>query len=359
MVRRFAFALLVGLVAAAPAHAVSSAGGAIAVDKAIEGFVRPVYVELEAKADAAVAAVSALCQAPSQAGLDAARDAFSGLVEAWSEAEIVRFGPIAEENRLERMLFWPDRKGIGLKQVQAALAAKDPAAADATALAGKSVAVQGLGALEYILFGTESDRLAASGDGYRCAFGAAVAGNVDAMARAVNAAWTRPDGFAAQWSAPNPDNALYRNGSESLTELVEVFIDGLETIRDVRLNGFLGASADADKPKQAIWWRSGNTQASLAAGLRGMDRLLTASGLADILPQDDGWIADSMHVQLLNGIDAVQAAFGPINEALADPDRRARLEHLRLVTTSLSNLAGTRLTGAFGLSAGFSSLDGD
>ena len=99
-------------------------------------------------------AEQALCAAPSQQALDAARQSFGETVDAWSAIEIIRFGPVTEENRLERMLFWPDRKGTGLKQVQAALAAKDATATDAGSLASKSVAMQGLGALEFVLFGT-------------------------------------------------------------------------------------------------------------------------------------------------------------------------------------------------------------
>jgi uncharacterized protein len=48
---------------------------------------------------------------------------------------------VVEENRLERILFFPDRKGTGLKQVQATLAASDETATDVAALSGKSVAM--------------------------------------------------------------------------------------------------------------------------------------------------------------------------------------------------------------------------
>ena len=102
--------------------------------------------------------------------------AFRPTTDAWSYAEIIRFGPITEQNRLERMLFWPDRKGIGLKQVQATLAAKDATAADPAQLPAKSVAMQGLGALEFVLFGTGAEALATAGDPYRCRYGAAIAG---------------------------------------------------------------------------------------------------------------------------------------------------------------------------------------
>ena len=98
------------------------------------------------------------------------------------------------------MLFWPDRKGIGLKQVQAALADKDATAADPATLAGKSVAMQGLGALEFVLFGTGAETLAATGDAYRCAYGAAIAGNLETIAAELDDAWQAPDGFAALWA---------------------------------------------------------------------------------------------------------------------------------------------------------------
>jgi predicted lipoprotein len=273
--------------------------------------------------------------------------------------EIITFGPISEENRLERMLFWPDRKGIGLKQVQAVLSGHDRADTDAAQLAGKSVGMQGLGALEYALFGTGAETLAGKDDPYRCAFGATVAGNIEKMAADVSAAWDRKEGFAALWEHPGPDNPLYRDGSEAVTELVGVFINGLEQVRDVRLKGFFGATSGGDKPKQAIWWRSAKTGDSLAGNLEGMDDLFQASHLGAALPDDTRWIGESVHIQLTNGIADAKAFSGPVDEALADPVRRGRLEHFSLVTSSLSSLIGTRMTAAFGLTAGFSSLDGD
>jgi predicted lipoprotein len=352
-----AFALLPILLAAAPAVAAVQASQVIS--RAADGFVRPAYAALHERASAAAKAVTALCGAPSQSHLDAARENFSGLVDAWSTVEIIRFGPITEDNRLERMLFWPDRKSIGLKQVQAALAERDPTAADPVKLAKKSVAMQGLGALEFVLHGTGAGELAGPDGAYRCAYGAAITKNIEMIAADVDAAWRKPDGFAALWTRPSAKNPLYRDEKEALTELLGVLIDGLEMVRDMRLRGFLGAAADDDRPKQAIFWRSRQTADSLAANLAGMDRLFQASRLGDALPADSRWMAESIHIQLANGAADARSVSGPIDEALADPASRTRLEHLAVVTTSLSGLVGTRLSAEFGLTAGFSSLDGD
>ena len=352
-----AIALPLVLLGAWPATAEVKASDVI--QRAVDGFVRPAYASLHDHAASLTRAMQTLCKAPSQEDLDAARTEFSTTMEAWSSAEIIRFGPIAENNRLERMLFWPDRKSIGLKQVQVALSDRDPTATDATQLAGKSVAMQGLGALEFVLFGDGAEKLAGKDEPYRCAYGAAVAGNVETIAADVSAAWNKPDGFAALWADPGPRNPLYRDGTEAVTELVGVFINELEMVRDVRLKGFFGANPGADKPKQAVYWRSQNTTASLAGNLSGVDALFQASQIGDALPPDTRWIAETIHIQLVNGIATAKAVEGPIEKALAAPEQREKLEHFTLITSSLSTLFGTRLTTEFGLTAGFSSLDGD
>ncbi|TGQ65037.1 MAG: peptidase M75, Imelysin [Mesorhizobium sp.] len=359
MLKRRALVLVLplALLAVSPASAAVKASDVI--QRAIDGFVRPAYASLHRHAEVLTRSMHKLCTAPSPDELDAARAAFSATVDAWSSVEIIGFGPIKENNRLERMLYWPDRKSIGLKQVQAALAAKDPTATDPAQLAGKSVAMQGLGALEYVLYGDGADTLAGKDEPYRCAYGAAVAGNIETMAGDVADAWSKPDGFASLWANPGPQNALYRDGNEAVTELVGVFINEMEMARDVRLKGFLGAKPDADKPKQAIYWRSQNTTNSLAGNLAGVDALFQASQLGDALPEDARWIAESIHIQLVNGVATAKSVQGPINKALADPALREKLEHFRLITSSLSTLLGTRLTAEFGLTAGFSSLDGD
>jgi len=144
-----------------------------------------------------------------------------------------------------------------------------------------------------------------------------------------------------------------------VTALLEVFVNGLELVRDVRLGGFLGKQAADDKPKQAIYWRSDGTTRSLAANLAGMKALFEASGLGNQLSPDTRWVADSVKIVLGNAIDAANALDGPIDDTLAGEQKRDKLAYFRLVTSTLTELFATRLAAEFGLTAGFSSLDGD
>lgn len=339
--------------------AVSAQAENAVVRHAVESFVVPSYAALHAATSGLKTHVGTLCKEPGQASLDTARNGFSETVRAWSRVENLRFGPVMQENRLERILFWPDRKGIGLKQVQAAIAAEDPAAADARGLAAKSVAMQGLGALEFVLTGTGSEALTGAGGAYRCRYGLAVADNLDTMAAAISGEWNAPDGIARLWANPGEGNPLYRTDAEAMTELFNVFVHGLEMVRDVRINGFLGATPGDDKPKSAIFWRSATTVASIRTDLEGLEGLFNASKLSAELEEGDDWIAQSIRFEFSNADSALQASDGPIADVLSDKERREKLDYARLVTSSLSDLFGTRLADALDLTAGFSSLDGD
>ncbi len=351
--------LLVALASVAMAIAGPARAENAVVAAAVEGFVKPSYAEFHSAASDLRAQMDALCAGQSADRHAATQSAFLVVVAARSRIETIRFGPASEDNRLDRILFWPDRKGIGLKQVQATLAEKDASAADPATLRDKSIAMQGLGALEFVLFGTGAEALDAPGDPYRCAYGRAIAGNVENMAAAILAGWQDKDGIARQWADPGADNPLYRTDDEAMTELFNIFVHGLEMIRDVRLNGFLGQTAGDDKPKQAIYWRSGGTVASIKANIEGLRVLFDKSGLAGLLPDDSKWIAQSIEFEFSNAGRSSDLAVGPIADTLGNKDKRKALEVVRLITSHLSELFGVSMAGELGLTAGFSSLDGD
>jgi len=352
--RRF-WCCLLSLFVAGPAYAAPLKP----VESAIDGFIRPAFRAFDAETANLAGAIDALCAAPTSQALDKARQGFAGTVRAWSRVEFIRIGPLGEQNRLERILFWPDRKSTGLKQVQGALADEDPTATDATALAGKSVAMQGLGALEFILFGAGSDALSADGASYRCAYGRAIGHNVESMAAAVASEWNDANGFASTWSNPAGDNASYRDEPEALGALVSLLVNGTEFVRDARLNAFLGAAAAEDKPKQAVFWRSQLTLASLAANLDGIGELTKAAGFEEFLDADQNWIPGSVAFEISHARQALASTDGALADLLGDPAARGKLDYVRLTTSNLSELFGKRLADALGVSAGFSSLDGD
>ena len=154
-------------------------------------------------------------------------------------------------------------------------------------------------------------------------------------------------------------NALYRDGTEAVTELVGVFINELEMVRDVRLTvSRRRARARTSRSRRSTGARK--HRRSLAGNLSGMRRSVPglAASATRCRPTRAGWRIDPF--QLVNGVAAARPSDGPDRQRrLPTRKLRGKLAYFALVTSSLSTLIGTRLTAEFGLTAGFSSLDGD
>ncbi len=205
--------------------------------------------------------------------------AFDAFVTAWGRVEHINFGPITQENRLERILFFPDRRGLGARQVARALQKRDPGVTDAQVLASKSVALQGIGALEIVLFGErgKADDNAEART-HRCGFARAVAANLLRLSQEVLDGWTREDGFRHTWLNPGAGNPLFVKPSEVTQVLAKSVDQGLERIRDERVAGPL-AFGKQRRRLPAVLEKSNHTFRLTTANLEGLRDLYTTGGI--------------------------------------------------------------------------------
>lgn len=329
------------------------------LSRAVDGFIRPGYHALQQSAADMHTSMDALCSAPSAGTLASAITAFGQLVGAWSHIEIVRVGPVLERNRFERILFYPDRKSTGLKQVQSQLAKPDESATSPKALAQKSVAMQGLGALEFVLYGTGAEVLSSEKGGFRCRYGAAIAANIETIAAELVAAWDEPAGVQAAWKAPGPDNPVFRDENEAATALLGILVHGMETVRDQRVETFYRGGDARSFPRQAIYWRSGLTWASIAANIEGLQMLIDRSDMRRLLDEDQRSIIDSIDFLLKSVRRTSLRIDTDIELAVEKPEERSRLDYVLLNTKDLILRLSNDFGGAIGLGAGFSFSDGD
>eukprot|EP00913_Durusdinium_trenchii_P027001 g25336.t1 len=295
---------------------------------AVDGFIRPGYDAFQLSAEQMTAAMETLCAAPSPANLDTARTQFGDLVARWAHIEIVRTGPVIEQNRFERILFYPDRKSTGLKQVQSVLAKADETATDAATVATKSVATQGLGSLEYLLFGSGAETLAEASGDFRCRYGAAVAQNVANVAAEVSDIWDAPNGIQKAWEQPGPDNPVFRTSGEAVTALLGILVHGAETVRDQRIETFYKSASKAKFPKQALFWRSENTWPAVTANVTALGNLLETSGMAALLPERDRPIVAEVKAKLQAMAELSRAMGADLEKAVEDPAEQQKLDRL-------------------------------
>lgn len=334
--------------------------GAIA-RAALSEVIRPGYAALAETSRVLEGKVDALCQQPSAAALKEAKDAFVGAVAAWSKVEIFRFGPVIQDHRYERLFYWPDPKGLGLRQVQDALAKQDKSVTERETLAAKSVALQGLPALEFLLHGDGGETLA-KGDGdaaFRCRFAASIAANVDHIAEEVEQGWADGAPFTKSFLDPGPDDPAFHAPKEVTLDLFKAFTTGIELVRDQKLGKPLGSSPAEAKPKLAAFWRSGLTFANMEGNLDGVRALFAKGGFAQVVAQESPGVENSILFDLDRAIEVLRGIDKPIAEAVKDEGLRTKLEALRVSLKSAAQTAGDMIARGAGLSFGFNAMDGD
>jgi len=355
----------------------ASQGGAdhaaIARDALVE-VIRPGYAALAKETGALHDKVATLCNHPSEAAVDQAKQAFAATVAAWSRVEILRFGPVIEDHRFERLFYWPDPKGIGLRQIQQALAEKDASVELPDELAGKSVALQGLPALEYLLYGDGAEVLAkerqiVGGEesppeveeegAFRCAFALAVATNIDRIARGVVEDWREGSAYEKALLSPVPEDPIYHAPKEVTLDLFKSFTSGIELVRDQKLGKPLGASPAEAKPKLAAFWRSGLSLTNAAGNLDGVRTLFAKGGFAQVVAGESAGVEKSILFDLGHAIDVLHGIDLPMAELVDNDDARAKIEALRVALKSAAQTAGDMISRGAGLAFGFNAMDGD
>jgi uncharacterized protein len=345
--------------AAAPPSTLSEAATKHVMVKVVDDFIRPGYRQFSGQSALLTNAMADLCATPSDKTYAAAQTAFAQTARSWSQIEIVRVGPVLDAYRFERILFYPDRKGTGLRQVQAVLAGADEGATTPAGLAQKSVAVQGLGALEFVLYGTGKDVLVSETNGFRCRYGLSIAGNVQRIATELTQAWDEPDGIQQDWKNPGKDSAVFRDGHEGVTEALGILVHSAEATRDQRIETFYKGEANNTFPRQALFWRSKLTFPMLAGNLEGIHRLLDASGFRDLLAPDQQPIVGSIDLLLTSLTKLANEVNPDVEVAVADQAERQKLDVLLKNSRDLILRLNDGLGGGLGLGAGFSFSDGD
>jgi uncharacterized protein len=340
----------------------------------LDRFIRPGYAALARSTTGLREKIGVLCRQPSTAGLKDTRDAFADVVRAWSKVEILRFGPVAQDHRYERLFYWPDPKGLGLKQLRDALAKQDETLTLPDELAAKSVALQGVPALEYLLYGDGAEILAATNrvvDGqeplpqvggagaFRCGFAQSIATNVERIAKNLTEGWREGSAAEKDVLSPGPDDPFYRTPKEVTLELLKAFSGAIEEVRDQKLAKPLGATPDEAQPQLAAFSLSGLTLANIADNLAGVRELFVQSGFAALVHSESPGVEDSVIFDLDHAIDVIRNIDKPFAEAARDEDTRGELEALRVSLKGAEGTAVDMISRAAGLSFGFNAMDKD
>jgi predicted lipoprotein len=311
-------------------------------------------------------AVCAASASDAPGKLVTAKQSFAETVKAWGGVEFLRFGPMGEAGRVERFAFWPDTRGIVFRQLPPLLAKRDRKLLEPGELGRQSAAVQGLHALELLLYDDETPVMASDDEGrYRCAFAAAIGSNMAQIATDLVAAWEARDGWRRRMYAPGSDNGVYPEPADAARDLVRALLTGLQLVQERQIRPRYDTLLGVAKTPRLPFERSGLGLVYLEAGLASLKDFSDRFGIASHTPQDKAW----MRGWMARAFDTLvrDAPKMPIKPAVpADPasiDKQGAeitlVRQMRFHLNGLRHMIGRELAPAAELSIGFNELDGD
>jgi len=355
-----AVAARIGLLATLAVGAPAAAGAASpALDPVplLETWLLPRYDALAATTAAQASAWTAFCAKPEAVGVAGLKEAYGKAADTWNAVEFVTFGPISLSLRADRISFFPDRRNAISRGLAEIIGDPDPARLEPERFAQSSAAVQGLPALERLLYeeGAADALLAGPEAARRCALGTAIANTLSTIAREVRAAWgDRTSGALGAIVSGKGDPALFPDAGALPGMILTDLSGAYQRVTDTKIMPVLGSGPSDAKPSLADNWRSGRATRVVANMVRSADTLLvavggqmpsrpqyvvtkaaaTADAAAEKLPADLGAAAGTAQ-----GVAALQAAIKAF--------KGAQISVYKPIASY------------FGISLGFNALDGD
>lgn len=303
-------------------------------------------------------AVSALAYCEGNADLATARADLLHAQKAWAELQPLLIGPLAEGNRAWSVQFWPDKKNLVGRQVEALIGADKPI--NAQSLTDASVVIQGLSAYEYILFDSKPELADPARKASYCPLLIAIGERQKTLAEQVLAGWTGTDGVLAQMSKfPNP---RFVDSHEAIAELLRVQVTALDTLKK-KLGTPMGRQTKGiAQPYQAEAWRSQSSLKSLQASLSAAQSVwsgVDGKGLRGLLPSAQKPLADSIDAAYTAALQALQSNTRSLTELLADPAGKPVLDDIYTRLDVVHRLHQNELARALNVQLGFNANDGD
>ena len=321
-----------------------------------DGVILPLYSAWNEADRQLAASAQAFCAG--EQNLAAARQAFASAQSTWAALQPAALGPLAEGNRAWQVQFWPDKKNLVARQVEALLNKKpDLTPAD---LDNSSVVVQGLTAYEYLLFDAAIDLSNAEQKARYCPLLMAIGEHQQTLASDVLASWQGEDGLATQLT--HFPNTRYAEAPEALAEILRTHVSALDGLKK-KLGTPLGRqSKGLPQPYQAEAWRSQSSLDNLAASLASAERIWLGAeqdGIQALLTDEQVPLKGRISTAFSDTRQHLAAVQRPLGELLADDAGRAELNALYDSLNALHRLHEVDLAKTLGIQLGFNAHDGD
>ncbi|MCG8382961.1 MAG: imelysin family protein [Gammaproteobacteria bacterium] len=322
----------------------------------IDQHILPRYQQLQTDTQALAQATTLFCTQHTRSTFDQLKATYQHTMDSWMAIQHIRFGPVEASLRYYRYQIWPDKHNTGTKQLQRLLKSEDLKRLEPKQFAQSSVAVQGLTALERLLFPTALD-LGQFGSpqapSYHCELILAIARNLALMSSAIVTDWTVSEvPYRTRVLTAGPESDDFTSHREIASQWLNSISTQLQVITEQKLLRPLKRF----RLKRAESWRSRRSLDNIFLNLHAI-RELYAIGLAPKLPEDP--LDNAIKKAFDQAITSITALDTPLYDIKQDSPEAKKLEKILADARQLTALASSELPQALGLSLGFNSLDGD
>ena len=303
-------------------------------------IVIPAYADAAKQSDLLHDLAQKHCQKSPVSGdeLQALRDQWLLLAQAWASAEMVNFGPATASMSNLYINYYPDERGLVHSGVADLIAANPKMTAEQ--LANESAVVQGVPGLEEALYANDSL------DAGQCAY----------IMSASSALSTRLKAIEKNWQQNATKLLAIDKTAESdqgLNQWINSLLSLVETMKSNAIEQPLGLSGKAKGHLPAA--TAGQSRAIINAKLATLNKAMTDPVLTAILgSNNDNSVADTLSTALAD----TTALLAQMPEDLATADKATQQElydHLTIIT----RLIKRQLIPTLGIRVGFNSTDGD
>ncbi len=274
----------------------------------------------------------------------------------WQKVQHIRFGPMAYLKRKERFQYWPDKHAVGSKQLRRLLATTVKSAKVFTLdeLKNKSVAIQGLPALERLLFGTDNTMSHSE-----CLLGHTISLNINDIAQENLTAWVdAPVYFMNDLLHPDSGLGIYQTHKEISGLIVNSLTTQIAIIQQLKIERALGKKHKANRTIKLEAWRSQQSLAFIHHNLLSLYNLYQLGfkqALFDLSPE----LEKAISAQFSISLHITQKDKYSLFELLGNESRPTKIVALIEALQQLNQLLSKDMLALLDLPISFNALDGD
>jgi len=327
---------------------------------AIAGHIMPNYNNLAKQSTLLSQRIEQFCTEQSTANLTRAQQAFKEGMQAWQKIQHIQFGPVTLLMRNFSLQYWPDKKNLGGRQLNAilqkALEDEGKLKYDQAFFVHASVAVKGYPAMERLLFDNKLLPQLQSNPSY-CPLLHAISTHVSQNTQAVATEWAAELANFEHYS----EDAVYISAQEAATEILKALVEPIEAISDGKIAAPLGKRLTKMRWRKSESWRSEQSIANIYSNLSALAQLYSglpgASLKSLLIDAGEQALADKINAQFINVI----AALGKVSEPTNMQYTQEQFDQLQAIQYQLKRLSDSLLESMkpLQISLGFNRRDGD